>query len=65
MKKGKFRKQFDKIVKDLNEFVLPNTTTDYIINIIKARGYWSGISFNIHYNENDGFSYSQRKFGVK
>jgi 2-hydroxy-3-keto-5-methylthiopentenyl-1-phosphate phosphatase len=60
--KEEFKEHFFKIVEECGEFVIPNTSIDYVIDIMILQGYWSGNVYNIYFGDY-GLEYEQRRFG--
>lgn len=60
--KEKFKKAFLEILEECDEFILPGTSIDYILNVFERKGYWAGIAYNISFGPL-GFEYEQRRFG--
>lgn len=62
MSKRQWRKKFEDIMRYCDEDLLPNTTTDYIQEVFKAQGFWSGVYVRIY--ENNGiFTYKEKTYG--
>ena len=60
-----FAKKFDQILDELDEFIAPNTKTDYILGVFQQQGCWAGNVYRIYYCEKSGeFSYQERSFGA-
>lgn len=59
----RFINEFYTVLTNLGESTLPGTTSDYIISVFRAQGYWKihsgSYNFTIFFNFTDGFSYEE------
>jgi hypothetical protein len=60
--KRKFLKAFLETLDSIGETPVVEATSEYIFNVFKARGYWSGVKYNVMFDPILGFEYEDRSF---
>jgi hypothetical protein len=61
--KEKFKEEFLKTAVALGETVIQPIDADQIISIINKQGYWSGVTYRIHWNLQNGFYVEPKRYG--
>lgn len=63
----KFYNVFKTVLYDLGEVLFEmrrvKETRNYVINVFKTQGKWSGVKYDIYFDFEKGFYYSPRVFG--
>jgi len=59
----RFVKAFKEEMAAMGETFDVEPTNEYILNIFKTKGYWSGLKYNISFSFEFGFEYEQRRYG--
>lgn len=66
-KNKKTRKDFIEAFKEqieaCDEVIIGDPTDEYIFDVFKRQGYWSGVKYRISFSEEYGFEYEERRFG--
>ena len=61
--RAKFIEAFKAELEACGEILIGDPTDQYIFDVFKRQGYWSGVRYNIHFDEEMGFEYEERRFG--
>jgi len=61
--RAQFIEGFKAELEACGETLLGDPTDQYIFDVFKTQGYWSGVEYNIHFDEDLGFEYEKRRFG--
>jgi len=59
----KFLKDFFTFLDSIGETPVVEAKEDYIFNIFKTIGYWSGVKYNVTFDSILGFECEERYFG--
>ena len=61
--KKDFRAEFDRILDECGDSPIGIVKTDYILQMMAAQGFWSGVAYRLYYDEKTGFLLQEKHYG--